>query len=229
LYLSATMSAPVVAARSGVLIEGGKRLICSTMSTLKARLNPDSRLLGLDVTRTHLSISISDSTRQRASPYGVIRRSTVGPQRDAAILRSVISKHSGDDKVLFDAIHGVIIGAESSTLSTSAAYVRDLFSDPQLLPSLHSFLYYSEAACVVRATNSARDVLEATQVLSALKEKRKVPSKFDRAMYASLGECSEIPRAQRARISSSEILQAALDDLARLEIQEDEEERALET
>ncbi len=184
------------------------RLTCSTLRTLAARLPASTRLSCIDVTPTHISLALSDDNLRHATPFGVLAR-TSSAAKDASILVSATSS--------LPPIHGVIVNTPPGAANRVATYVKELLADSRLLPHANSLLFYSESVALLRAVNSAVDVHSAASDLTDAAESRRI-SAFDNAMYGRVDNV-ELPtdRPSRAKISAAEVLQACLDDLARIE------------
>lgn len=199
-----TMASPAAAAARGAV----PRMVCSTLETLRARLGSQSRIAALDVTPTHVSLAVSDASRTSAAPLGVMRR-TASPAADARILAGALSR--GDPELRVGAL---VVGSPPG--SPPADYVGELLTEAKLLPDAESVLYYSEAAAVLRAARNAADAAAAAEKALPGRETRK-RGRFETAMFPDIeAESVRADRGARARVSATEILQAALDDLARL-------------
>lgn len=201
-----------------------RRLVCGTLGTLSARLPPGSRLLAFDVSGTHLSVAVSDTSLRQAAPFGLLRRSATA-RRDGAVLRSAFEHPDAGAEAGAEADHaalrGIVVGCAPgpAALQRTSAYVLELLSNEDLLPDVDSLLFYSEAAALRHAARRASDVYAAAQLLTDAAESRK-PPRFEAAMYHPLDDAElRSERSVRASISAADILQAALDDLARLEVE----------
>ena len=184
------------------------RHICNTLQTLSSRLPRATRLSCIDVSRTHISLALSDDTLQNATPFGVLRRTSSASQ-DASILVSATCS--------LPPIHGVIVNTPPGAVNEVAKYVQELLADMRLLPHAKSLLFYSETAALLRSVNSAVDVHSAASALSDAHESRRI-STFDNAMYGRVDNIQlATERSARARISAAEVLQACLDDLVRIQ------------
>lgn len=200
------MAAAAVAAPSAT------RLVCGTICTLQARLGTRARIAALDVTKTHLGLALSDVERTRAAPFGVLRRSE-SATTDARILKSAFMRANEAGLGKLD-VAALVVASPPGVVPSE--YVRELLADPDLLPGVQSILYYSEAHAVVRAVNASVDIAKAVETLQDRRESRK-RHRFAVAMYPDIEPADfRTDRAARARISATDVLQAALEDLARL-------------
>lgn len=195
------------------------KLLCDSVGTLRSRLRPFSRVAGLDISRTHISVAISDRDRRRAAPFGILARSE-NPADDArSLARAITHVHTTDPRGSLD-LAALVVGAPPGE-QAAFDYVEGLLQygendDEVIKPflSLEGILFYSEAETLKRAIADVEDFVDGVRSLPPRLETRKF-GRFDRAMTPKIDpSLLENDLAARARISASEVLQSVLDDMA---------------
>lgn len=176
-----------------------QNLICRTVPSFRHILPADTRVAALDVTRRHVSIALSDPSRTRAAPFGVLSR--INPTADARLLQPALEPLS---------ISGLIIGVSPST-TPDIQFIEELIAN-ETLPDLHGILFYSEAHALKRAISACDDFVDASKMLPQLETRKR--GRFIDAMNPRVSHDDlETGFRTRATISATEILQAALEDL----------------
>lgn len=196
-------------------------LLCRSVASMHRQMHPGKRIASMDVTNTHISLALSDESRRSAIPFGILNR-TRSVTADAKILSSAIEKAAQFDRAPLQ-ITGLVIGIPPTTQEENEVltYTRHLLEDntgkvDSLFPDLKACLFYSEAHALVRAISDHRDFIEAIKILpTKLETKRE--SLFDLAMFPKVAPEDVLDDVSvKARISTSEVLQAVLDDLSKL-------------
>lgn len=199
-------------------------LICRSTEALRAALKSNWRLAALDVTKSHISISVSDRSLTQAFPFGILAR-TAEPHVDAKILTSAFrfgDKYDDDGLQ----IGGLVVGV-SPEANETIDYTKQLLEDQvtdelesateeeALFPGLKGVLFYSEAHVLQSAIRAQQDFITAIEKIPPRLETRK-QKRFAAAMNPRVPPESLVRTASsRARISATEILQAVLDDIHR--------------
>lgn len=210
------------------------RLLCSSISALHHAILPKSRIMALDITSTHVSLAISDTTREKAIPFGILSR-TKSHDVDAKLFSRAFANVSKLDNKQFS-ISALIVSVppiEQSAMQ-AVSYARNLIDArlddsnklegqgermDVLFPDLRACLLYSEPHALLRAVRGHSDYIDAVAKLPPRLESRR-RSRFENAMNPKM-EVQDLVNDQsvKARISASEVLQAALDDLAAIDRQ----------
>lgn len=230
------------------------KLLRPSLGALHASLPPNARLLCLDVTRTHVALSVSDTSRTTAFPFGILCR-TASPSADARILSSALSLtseigarsaveppkarqvpalESADAPVTDDhddftpSIQGLVINvpcAPADAKAVAVDYARALLQQAhlaRLVEDLKACVLYSEAWAWKHALQRAHDLTNAVSLLPPKLENKTRP-RFEGAMFPTLTTHhlldlhAPVAREAVARISSSDVLQAVLDQLGSLD------------
>lgn len=202
------------------------------MSALHQKILPQSRIMALDVTSTHISLAVSDVTGEKAAPFGVLAR-TKSPTVDAKLLSKAFENvEKFDNSSLF--VSALIISVPPSPQNAKLAisYAQDLVdarlgtsteeAQPgeicnSLFPNLQACLLFSEAHALLKAVRAHHDYVDAVTKLPVRLESRR-RSRFETAMNPKVAaEDLRIDLSVKARISASEVLQAVLDDLGAID------------
>lgn len=196
-----------------------RSLLCSSAAALSSRLAPFQRVAGLDITPTHLSVSVSDRSRRAAAPFGVLARSGTASEDARALARAISHAHAADPRGSLD-LAGLVVGAPPGGRAefdyVEALLAHGVGDDEVIRPfgDVGAVLFWSEAEALRRAATGIDDFVDAVHALPPRLETRKF-GRFDRAMTPKLDPALlEKDLAARARISASELLQSVLDDMA---------------
>lgn len=196
-----------------------RSLLCDSAAALSARLQPFQRVAGLDVTPTHLSISVSDRSRRAAATWGVLARSGSAADDARALARAVAHAHAVDPRGSLD-LAALVVGAPPAArpdFDYIEALLRYGEGDPEVVrpfADVAAVLFWSEAETLRRAVADVEDFVDAVHTLPPRLETRKF-GRFDRAMTPKVDpSLLEKDIATLARISPSEVLQSVLDDMA---------------
>ncbi|CAN8061940.1 unnamed protein product [Agarophyton chilense] len=188
--------------------------ILRSIGALRSHLTPASRLASFDVTRTHLSIALSDASRQHAAPFGVLARTAL-PSADAKILSSAFA-HIPDHQMQPHSIHALVVGVSPIQPHISMSYTTHLLQHIDFLPNLSAVLFYSEAHALRNAIHTQLDILNALKLIPDDLETRK-RKRFESAMYPRISKHQLIDSvSSRAQISPTDVLHAVLRDLNNL-------------
>lgn len=207
------------------------RLLCPSISALHQSIVPQSRIMAVDVTPTHVSLAVSDPAREKAIPFGILSR-TKNHLVDAKLFSSAFANVEKLDNTNFF-VSALIVSVPPIEHSAMQAisYARDLIdthpnatiaadtegqenNTDMLFPDLRACMLYSEAHALLRAVRGHRDYIDAVAKLPVRLESRR-RSRFENAMNPKMAVEDLVDnQSVKARISVSEVLQAALDDLA---------------
>jgi hypothetical protein len=219
--MAASRAAVVAAATNGRAAVHFEKLLCGSVADLASRLRPRTRIAGLDITQTHLSISVSDRDRRQAVPFGVLARCGSATDDARALSRAIAHAHTADPRGSLD-LAALVVGAppgEEAGFEYVEALMRHGEDDEEIVPpfpGLDGILFYSEAEAVRRALLGVEDFVRGVKLLPPRLESRKF-GRFDTAMNPAVDATELVDDlSARARISASEVLQAVLDDLARV-------------
>lgn len=169
------------------------------------------RLIGIDETSGHVSLSICDSTWHAAVPFGIYMK-TSKVTADAKLLESALNRL--DDMT----ITGVVINTRPNAHGQTE-YLRDLFM-PELdvFPGLRGVVMYSEAHALRHTLRKYMDFKAAVAQMPRTKMEAKRRTRFDVAMDPDLAESDLVNDIDAInRISASETLQTVLDQITLLE------------
>lgn len=195
-------------------------LLRRTLPSFKNGILPNTRLVGIDVTQTHISLAISDRSQQTAVPFGILAR-TAKPSADALILHSAFQHAANHDPKADLAISGIVVGVSPDTNAPHPEYIDTLISGSDqkgpFFPDLAAVLFYSEAHALTRALHAYDDFLDSVHLLPRNLESRKL-KRFAAAMDPKIPpEELQTGPAATAHTSTSDILQAVLDDMKQQE------------
>lgn len=212
------------------------RLLCPSIPALHQAIVPQSRIMAVDVTSTHVSLAVSDPAREKAIPFGILSR-TKSPLVDAKLFSSAFANvEKLDNTNIFISALIVSISPIERSAMQAISYARDLIdtrpnatnaadanaegqenNTDTLFPDLRACMLYSEAHALLKAVRGHRDYIDAVAKLPVNLESRR-RSRFENAMNPKMAvEDLVNNQSVKARISASEVLQAALDDLASLD------------
>lgn len=227
--MAATRASVSVAADAVSAAAAGSRraidyehLLCKSVSSLAKRLRPRTRVAGLDISPTHLSIAISDRERREAAPFGILCRSGDAAHDARSLARAI--RHAdrlepGGSLGLAALVVGSARGAQ-----VESEYVEKLIrhgeDDEEVIPpfaNLDGVLFYSEAEALRRAIIGMEDFKRGVQLLPPRLETRKFGPAHTAMNPRPDPEDLKDGIAVRAQIGASEVLQAALDDIAECE------------
>lgn len=183
-------------------------LLCRTVPQLRSRLSPGSRIAAVDVTSTHLSVSISDASRESAYPFGILAR-TPKLSADARILAAAF-KQAGDNLNLQGLVVNVSAGDDGEE---GVAYLEGVLDENAGgLEEVRGVLFWSEAETLRRSLGRTEDVMEVMKHLK--REKWNKMRRYVGAMHPSVkGVQAEQKWEMRANVSVTETLQVVLEQL----------------
>lgn len=234
---AAAVSSPSAQANTGAatLATGGRHLIrfedavCGSIEAFSARLGEGARVAALDLSDAHVSVAVSTRDRTEAAPFGVLARSNTVEQDGRLLARAFRHTSYTEPAEPLD-VEGLVVGLAPPSVSDNKDsheavfdYVRGLLdygrSDPEIhvpLPGLQAVLFYSEAEALRRSIQALEDYAAGIAALPGSLERSRPRAKFE-ALYPTLSaDDLKIDHAARARLSASELLQAALDDMERV-------------
>lgn len=198
------------------------RLLCRSVQALAKRIRPQTRLVALDITPTHVSLAVSDRLQRNAAPFGVLARSGEVHIDARSISRAVRHANALEEKGSLD-LCAIVVGSapdEPAPFEYVDGLLRHGLDDEEVIrpfPDLDAVLFYSEAEALRRALTDLDDFVRALKILPGLRERRKL-SRFQTAMNPVVKEEEIVLEGQtRTRLACSELLQAVLDDLTALQ------------
>lgn len=199
-------------------------LVCPTLRSFSSVLQAKHRLVGLDISATHLSVSMSNREKTRAYPWGIITRAK-NPDVDASILMDGVKEAERLEGGALLNIGGVVIGwgrgEGDKELGDYLQRVMEWTNEGdeggdgrQIFQGLKGVMFYDQKAIVDRCKDQLLDFRNAASIIPENVERRR-KVRYKLAMNPrELSQDEKLMSNAESRISASDILQAALDDLS---------------
>ena len=197
-------------------------LVCPTLQSFANVLDPNQRLVGLDISPTHLSLSMSSYDQTRAYPWAIITRAD-NAHADASILEKGIREAEKMQGGTYLNITGLVVGWNSGGDDSEAGnYLKELveYTDSmegrRNFESLAGILFYNEELVIKRCRQMLKDFRKAASRIPERVERRRNVKYLLAMNPRELTDDEQLMSEVKMKLSASDILQAALDDLNRL-------------
>jgi len=195
-------------------------LVVRKVSELVPLLRGDQRILGLDVSPATVSVAVSDLQLRFAAPFGVMNR--VSPEHEGAALRGALAPPH-DPLNLVAVVVGVRVpqdlGWDAAEVKATVSYTDQLlaavgYDDAFAFQGLRAVIFWNEADVMTHTVAAYNDFRRAAEFAGPKAFKMRQVRGVSDLWPLKVAAAKSAP-AVVSRISASDILQAALDDLNR--------------